>query len=89
MLLFSYHFAAVIVAFLVEICLHFRFRFSGPTLKMQVSASQLGHSRWQWGVDHDHTVYTAGLRHELPSANMFFSLTVEFFKIGFVFHLSN
>ena len=47
----SYHFAAVVVELLVEIYLHFRFRFSGPTLKMQVSASQLGYSRWHWGTD--------------------------------------
>ena len=48
---FSYHFAAVVVGLLVERYLHFRFRFSGPTLKMQVSASQLGYSRWHWGID--------------------------------------
>ena len=56
---FSYHFAVVIVGLLVEIYLHFRFRFSGPTFKIPVNASQLGYNRWHWGIDPNHMVITS------------------------------
>ena len=84
---FSYHFAAVVVELLVEIYLHFRFRFSGPTLKMQVSVSQLGYSRWHSGIDPDQVVMRHN--HSCPSANICFPFSVTFFNIIFVFHLNH
>ena len=98
MFCFPYNFAAAVVEFEMQIYLHFRFRFSGSTLKMQVTASwirglPLGHSRWQWGVDPDYMVYTAGLKHnhKLPSTDMFFPFQFKFFfyKNSFISYLNS